>query len=335
MAVFFTPQWGSLPRDSSDIGVGSGADPAISYGTIDGMRRSITSAVWLLASCKAQLSDRSGAENVPDATLDRDAANDAAADAAPLGMWGPAARVTVAATPAAEDDVTLTSDALEMVFAVAVGNTGTKDLYYTSRTSTDTPWAPVVKLPFDTTASEETPRFSGDNRILYFASDRATAGDLDIYSVSHAAAGSTMWGTPRPVTAVNTGATQKWFTPCGGGHYVVVQSTAAAGTDLFEGTLGGGPPAAITALNSTESDTGAFLTQDCLTIYFASFRTTPEKIFVSRRASVDAPWDPPAPVDAFSAIGGNQEDPWLSADQRTFVFATDATSSKDIYLSTR
>ncbi|TMQ22960.1 MAG: hypothetical protein E6J91_00785 [Deltaproteobacteria bacterium] len=319
----------------SDIGDVTGVAPSRSYATIARMRRPMTSALLLLSACEARLSSSSGPGDVPDATAVPDAAIDAASDAAPLGRWSPAAPVQVAATPAVEDDVTLSSDAREMVFAVAVAGTNTKDLYYTFRTSTDTPWAAVVKLPFDTDASEEAPRFSGDNKTLYFASDRVTAGDLDIYSVSHDAAGSTMWGAPRPVTAVNTGATQKWFAPCGIDRYVVVQSTTDAGTDLFEGTLGGGPPAPLTRLNSADSDTGAFLTQDCLTIYFASFRTTPEKIFVSHRLSVTAPWDLPIPVDDFPATGGNQEDPWLSADKRTFAFASDAAGTKDIYLSTR
>jgi Tol biopolymer transport system component len=300
------------------------------------MRRPLTSALLLLAACGARLSDSS--RDGADAALPPDAAaSDAGLDAAPFGAWSPAAPVMVAATTAVEDDVTLTSDALEMVFAVAgPAGTSAKDLYYTSRTSTDTPWTQAVKLPFDTAASEEAPRFSGDNKTLYFASDRVTSGDLDIYAVTHSAAGSTMWGLPRPVTAVNTGATEKWFAPCGTDRYVIVRSTTNNGTDLFEGTLSGGSAAPLDILNSPQGDTGAFLTQDCLTIYFASFRETPEKIFVSHRASVTAPWDPPTRVDDFKATAGNQEDPWLSADKRTFVFASDAAAgNKDIYLSTR
>ena len=63
----------------------------------------------------------------------------------------------------------------------------------------------------------------------------------------------------------------------------------------------------------------------------------PERIFVSHRASVDAPWQPPVRVDDFKIAAGNgaQEDPWLSADGHTFAFASDAAGTKDIYLSTR
>jgi Tol biopolymer transport system component len=291
------------------------------------------------AACGARLSGN-GERDAPDAPTPADAGvgSDVAGDAAPLGAWSAAAKVDAAArTGTVEDDVTLSSNALEMIFAIANTN-GVKDLYYTSRTAIGAPWTAASPLPFNSTTvgvSEETPRFSGDDKTLYFASDRMTRGDLDIYQVTRPAAGSTMWGQARPVTEVNTGDTQKWYAPCGTDRYAIAQSTTNNGTDLFEGTIGGGAPKPLDILNSSATDTGVFLTQDCLTIYFASQRVTPERIFFSRRASVTAPWDPPAPVDDFKLTGGNQEDPWLSADRRTFVFASDAAGDKDIYLSTR
>jgi len=277
----------------------------------------------LLASCGAHISNP----------------EDEHGDAGP-GMWSTPAAVTVAATPAIEDDVTLTSNALEMVYAIADPMTGKKDLYHTSRTAIGAPWAAAVPLPFDRTASsEEAPRFSVDDQTLYFASDRAADdGNLDIYAVSHTASATTPWGKPGPVAPLTTALTEKWLSPCSDGHYVVVQSTAAGDTDLFEGVLGGGAPAPIDALNTTKSETGAFLTADCLTLYFASFQVTPERIFVAHRARVGAPWQPPVEVDEFRIAGGNagaQEDPWLSADGRTFALASDAAGTKDIYLSTR
>jgi Tol biopolymer transport system component len=50
-----------------------------------------------------------------------------------------------------------------------------------------------------------------------------------------------------------------------------------------------------------------------------------------------SPWQPPTPVVDFSIAGGNgnQEDPWMSADGRAFVFVRDAAGTKDIYVSTR
>lgn len=286
----------------------------------------------LLASCGAHISGNSAD---PDAAAARDAAAgaDAAPDALSFGPWLPAAAVTVAATPAVEDDVTLSSNALEMIFAIAVS--GKKDLYYTARTAIGAAWATPSPLPFDSEASEETPRFSGDDSTLYFASDRTTAGNLDIYAVSRTAAGNATWGAPQLFANLHTTATEKWLAPCSGNHYVVVQSTAAGDTDLFEGTLGGGAPAPIDVVNTASTETGAFLTPDCLTLYFASTRVTPERIYVTHRATIGSPWQMPSVVDDFRSTGGNQEDPWLALDGRTFAFASDAGGSKDIYLSTR
>jgi WD40 repeat protein len=288
----------------------------------------MASCILLLGSCGAQINSNPADER-------------GSVDGGALGPWSTPATVTVAATQAIEDDVTLTSNALEMVYAIADPMTGKKDLYYTSRTAIGAPWAQVAPLPFDRTASsEEAPRFSADDRTLYFASDRAADdGNLDIYAVPRTAAGNAAWGLPQPVAPLTTAVIEKWLSPCSGGHYVVVQATTAGDTDLFEGTLGSAaPPTPISALNTTDGETGAFLTADCLTLYFASFHVTPERIFVSHRAAVGSPWQAPMQVDEFQIPGGSggaQEDPWMSSDGRTFVFASDAGGTKDIYLSTR
>jgi hypothetical protein len=296
------------------------------------MRRPPTwSLLWLLSACDAQISDVP-----PDGTsAEADAAPgvDAGIDAVRLGPWSPPLKVPAAATAATEDDVTLSSDGLELIFAIAAG--GSKDLYYTSRASRDAPWSPATMVPFDSPFSEETPRFSPDDKTLYFSSDRAGIGSLDIYAVPHAAPDNLSWGTVREIASVNTAAlVEKWYAPCAGGHYALVQ-TAGNATDLFEGIQGGGAPTPIDVLNTTATETGAFLTRDCLTIYFASNRLMPEQIYTSHRDSLTSPWKQPAPVVDFATLGGNQEDPWLSADGRVFVFASNAGGNKDIYISTR
>jgi WD40-like Beta Propeller Repeat len=306
------------------------------------MRRPPTwSLLVLLAACQARISDAPSDASDPITVDDGGRAIDAPADAAPLGPWGMPQKIMVAATGASEDDVTLSSNALELVFAITQDvTTGGKDLFYASRGALDQPWGGIQRMPFSGGgASEETPRFSLDDKTLYFATDRAGNGTLDIYSVGRPAAGSTDWALPAHAIgqAVNTSTQiEKWFSPCADGHYVVVQS-AGQTTHLFEGTLGNGAPQPINVLNSGETETGAYLTPDCLTVYFASTRTMPEKIYRSHRDAVAAPWQPPSVVTDFPIPGGNgnQEDPWISNDGRIFVFASDAAGTKDIYISTR
>jgi hypothetical protein len=280
----------------------------------------------VLASCEAHIIG-----GAPSGTLDA-AAGDAAGDAVALGPWSPPAVVLPAATTALEDDVTLSSNALELIFAIE-GIDGGKDLYYTSRASSSTSWTtPAVLLPLsDAATSEETPRFSLDDKTLYFATDRAGNGNLDIWGVTRSAPGSADWGTPRPLGGISTPELEeKWFIPCNDDYFVMVQIGNNA-TDLLEGKLGGGTPKPIDALNTDNEETGAFVTRDCLTLYFASSRVSPQRIYISRRATVDAPWQPPTEMTDFEGLGGDQSDPWLSADGRTFAFTRD----RDIYLSTR
>lgn len=287
------------------------------------MGRCLLGLALLAAACQARLAD--DAE-----TGDANTGVDAAPDALVLGAWGTPAMVGGASTTTlAEDDGTLSSTTLEIVFAV--GATVGKDLYYASRSSPAAAWSTPVPLGVNTAmTTEETPRFSADDLTLYFASDRVAGNSLDIYRVTRSAVGST-WSPPELVAGPNSTALEKWFTPCGGDRYLVIQAG-----DIAQGTLGGGAPTVVASLSAPApaNETGTFLTQDCLTAYFASNRSGTNRIYTSTRMTSTDPWPMPTLVSDFP-IGGNQEDPWLAPDHRTFVFASDVAGTKDIYISVR
>ena len=287
----------------------------------------------LLCGCHARLADATSDGSIVDAASD---ATDAPPDTVVLGKWGTPQLIPAAATAAAEDDCTMSSTTLELYFAIADAN-GNKDLYVSTRATTSDPFGTATKLGFDVTGttSEETPRLSADDLTLYFASNRTgTKGGLDIWSVTRGAVGGA-WGPPANLSQVNTTASEKWFQTCGTtGRYMIVLNTGATnGNDLFEGVLGSAA-AVATPLNSTGSETGTFLTQDCLTIFFASSRGATTSMYTSHRNAATDAWPPPTVVTDF-ATGGNESDPWMSPDQRTFVFASDAAGTLDIYISTR
>jgi hypothetical protein len=79
-----------------------------------------------------------------------------------LGPWGTPALVAGASGAGGEDDGTLSSSTLEMIFSIAdPAANNTKDLFYMSRPSPTGAWTAPVKLPFNVTGvSDETPRFS-------------------------------------------------------------------------------------------------------------------------------------------------------------------------------
>jgi hypothetical protein len=290
----------------------------------------------LCAACQVQLGSVPG--NPDGKPADPDAGGggpDGAIDAAPLGAWGRPQAVPGASTGAVEDDGSLSSNALEMVFSVvdaAAGNT--KDLYYMSRPSPMGPWTTPVKLPFNTTTSEETPRFSPDDKTLYFASGRAGGpGNLDIYRVTRNMAGpSGTWGTPALVPGVSTTGVDKWFMPCAADNTTYL---TILGNDIGEGTLGNAPTVNAVLSSATGTETGTFLSKDCLTVFFASTRSGTNMIYTSTRTAIGAQWSAPTLVTDFMQIGGAQEDPWMSPDLRTFALVSDSGGTKDVYISTR
>lgn len=257
---------------------------------------------------------------------------DAAPDALVLGPWGaPAKIIGASSTILTEDDGSLSSTTLELVFAVLDTVNGGKDLYYTTRPSPTAAWMTPAPLGFNLVGlTEETPRFSDDDLTLYFASNRVAANGLDIYRVTRSAVGSA-WTQPAVVVGPNSTANEKWFTPCGGQRYLVI-----VGGDIAEGKLGSGAPTVVASLSApAANETGTFLAQDCLTTYFASIRSGTNQIYTSTRIGSNDPWPAPTLVMDFPMIGSNQEDPWISPDQRTFVFASDVSGTKDLYLSVR
>jgi len=255
---------------------------------------------------------------------------DASTDPPGLGPWGTPRLVPGASsTTGSEDDGSLSSTALEMVFAIAdPAANNAKDLYYMSRASATAAWSTPTKLGFDTTNSEETPRFADNDLTLYFASNRTGGpGALDIYKVTRTAVGGT-WGAPSLVSGASTTASEKWYTPCGGSYLVIL------GLDIGQGTVGSAPTVCA-ELSSAQTETGPYLSPDCKTVYFASNRSGANKLYMSTRTAVGATWGTPQEVTTFSAVGGAQEDPWLSPDLRTFVFVSDVAGTKDVYISTR
>ncbi|MBA3460458.1 MAG: PD40 domain-containing protein [Deltaproteobacteria bacterium] len=290
-------------------------------------------AVLLGSGCSAELMDAMGASS--DAGIGSNApTTDAGADAFMLGAWGPPMKVPGASSTAEEDDGTLSSDGLELVFAVAnAADANRKDLYVATRTSTTTPFGTPSKLALSLTgSSEETPRFSPNDKTLYFASDRAGGvGGLDIYRVTRQNAQSP-WSAPQNLAGPNTIASEKWFMPCGmSNDYLVI-----VGGDIGAGTVGGAAPTIVAELSAAgANETGTFMTSDCLTTYFASVRSGTNQIYTSHRTSTTTAWQAPTLVNDFTMLGGAQEDPWLATDGRTFLFVSNISGTKDLYISVR
>lgn len=251
---------------------------------------------------------------------------------APLGAWAPPAQIPGASDATnAEDDCTVNSTATELIYAVQPP-AGNKDLYVITRPTTADPWsAPQALAMFNTTGTEESPRLSPDDKTLFFGRDG------DIYSSTRATVGGA-WSAPLAVASVNTAAYEKWLAVCNNGVVMVSRDNGAAnGQDLFEGTLTAGATTIDTTLNSVKNEISTFLSVDCLTVYFASNRSGNTQIYTATRPSVAGAWSTPTMVPSPFSDGTDDEDPWISTDQRTFVFAgvRAPATTKDLYITTR
>lgn len=296
----------------------------------------------LLCACKAEIGGGNSAD--PDAAIaDGVDAPDAMGT---FGPWSTPLLLPGASTAASEDDGTLSNSKLEVIWSKAdpAIDGGRKHLYWASRpTVTSMTWSAPVRLSFNLDGtSDETPRFSADDKTLYFASSRApTTGGLDIWMTTRANVGTSAgWSAPAVVGGINSAQTDKWCMPCSTGRYLMVSgrnNPTTPNDDIYEGVSGGGQPTLVTALSDlTNTDNGPFLSSDCKTMYFASNRSGTTRIYTAQRTTANGPWDAPQALPDFTAIGMAQEDPWISEDGKTFMFSVlTAAGNKDVYITTR
>jgi Tol biopolymer transport system component len=174
---------------------------------------------------------------------------------------------------------------------------------------------------------------SADGLVLYFASNRAGGlGSDDIWMATRADRTSP-FGAPVLVPGASSPQSDRTYTPCGDDRYVMISFRTGNG-DVYEGTVGQAPTL-VAALSSTGTETGTFATPDCLELWFASNRDGDIDLYRAHRAAVTDPWIFDGKVTALSTTGVNESDPWLSADRRRLVFASDADGELDTYVVTR
>lgn len=297
--------------------------------------RSAALAALLSAACGATITgDPPTNSNVDASTEDGALINEPdgpPADAYMLGPWGTPQPMTAINSGAAEDDATMTWGGTEIVFARDDG--AQKHLYFSSLVGGV--WQAPVKAPFSANADErdETPRYGADDLTLYFASSRNNAiANSDVYVVTRTAVGQP-WSAPAKLAALSTGTTDKWVSPCPT-EFLMIRTTAGNGQSEIYGGSGLANPAKIVELDSNAGETGTFLTQDCLTMYFASTRDGDNDLWMSHRTATTVPWQAPTKFTTFGTAFAEQ-DPWISNDGRTFLFASSVTGAGDIYMVTR
>lgn len=290
-------------------------------------------AFALLCACHARLGDPQHHDETTDGSMQGDGGGSAGIDApVQLGPWGAPMKVNGAASATNnEDDPTLSSNGLELYYAVATP-TGDKNLYRMTRASRSDPFSnPTALTAFNTANTDEGPRLSYDDLTIYFGQEG------DIYQATRASIDQP-FGAISLVPGVDTANYEKWLAVCGDGvHFMVSRENGTNGQDLYEGQLGQGAGTRVAELSSVASEISTFVSKDCLTAMFASNRVAGStEIYMSTRTAIDQPWGAPTLAPAPFATGPDNEDAGYTPDNRLFVFAANPDgTTKDIYLSAR
>ena len=173
--------------------------------------------------------------------------------------------------------IRLTRDGLSAVIASnRSGGFGDYDLYATTRSTTSADFGLPTLLRNVNTADEETkPVLSPNGLNLYFSSDCPRSGTgYDIYLSSRPSL-SADFGPPALFAAASSTVSDLVHSVTADGQYLYFDwPVTGTGRDIFvlNLTTGGGPPTPVAELNSQYDEGHAILSDDQLTVYFASTR---------------------------------------------------------------
>ena len=95
-----------------------------------------------------------------------------------------------------------------------------------------------------------------------------------------------------------------------------------------------GAPIALPALNSPDSEYDAYFSEDRLTVYFSSDTGGNLDLYMATRSALGEMFGARTAVAELNSPQ-NDEDVWVSSDQRTLLFTSDRGGTRDLFVSTR
>jgi len=258
---------------------------------------------------------------------------------APLGPFGPPEPLTDLNSSANEDDPTATGDLLEIYFdSTRAGTMGISDIWYSKRMAVGDDWpAPQVAMELSSGAADTSPEISPDGLTMFLSSNRA-GGDFDIY-MSRRMNRNETWPTPEPVDSLNSVSNDYGVGFMPDLLHLVLASTRDGTFDLFATRRMGldqpwETPGAITELNSGALESDPWIDASGTVLYFTGDRLANVDIHIAERASRGEMFAMPEVVAEISGADLDQ-DPWLSPDMKTVLFASDRAGTLDLYMAKR
>jgi hypothetical protein len=244
-----------------------------------------------------------------------------------------------------DEDIAWFSPALstDLLTLFVAGHNGLVESIYTAtrtdRCSLFGPPEPVASV--NETGSNGTPALSADGLSLYYYSDRSgTVGGRDLW-VSRRDSTGAPFGTAENLLELNTSDTDHLGRVSWDGLSLFFSSTRPGGgvEDIFvagRATLGDSftNPTRVDQLNDVENDSGATLSSDGLTVYFASNRTASWDLFRATRSDPDSPFEEPTELDILNT-DESELDPATTEDHQELFFTSFRTGTARIWRSAR
>jgi hypothetical protein len=240
----------------------------------------------------------------------------------------------------------ISKDGLSLYFASNRIPSNGEDIYVSQRATRDDEWGPAVNLgpTINTSDNEQTPAFSRDGHLMFFASNRPGGVGVDIWvsrredthddfawqpaeKLGPGVNSSSLDEGPSYFENDEAGAPQLYFRstrlPHGPGIYVSEQ--------MPDGSFG--PAVVVLELSGLGNTQRPSIRHDGREIFF----TNSQDLWVATRETVFGAWS--APVNLGSPLNSELVDvqPYISSDGETLFFASNRPSGgpTDIYMSTR
>ena len=261
----------------------------------------------------------------------------------PLYHFGAPRVLTELGVLYSNENPTLTGDLLDLFFTSTRGTTE-NDVWTAHRPLPSAPFDPPVRVDRVSTIFHETsPAVSLDGLSLFFGSDQTGGlGDYDVWRATRPSR-TAEWSVPEDVTALNSVA-KDVPRPLGKRDLVMPLSSERDTPGAYQTFLAArptpgepfAPPVEIPELTFAGSTTvDGSLSDDGLTLFFA-FSPTGGKLdlYVAWRRTTSAPFSLYVPLDELNTPGDDR-DPWLSPDGKTFYFTSDRGNGvSEIYEAT-
>jgi len=260
-------------------------------------------------------------------------------------------------SPAGEMNATLSPDDVSLYFTSdRAGGFGGTDIWVAQRACGDCVWEAAANLGalINGPGADAGPRLSIDGHLLFFQSDRPGGhGSGDIYVARRADPNDNFaWESPVNLgldvnTAVNENAADYLQSAEDGAGNLYFNRPNPVQLDLFYApvTRNGetrGPAVLVSELSdATSLDQHASVRTDGKEVFFSSNRVGGvggTDLYVSTRGNVHEVWSPPLDLGAPLNTTATDQQPTLSRDGRTLLFASNrpgGLGGQDLWISTR